>query len=250
MTTPLVDRIALVTGSTQGIGRDIAAELLASGARVVVSSHDGDHANTVAQELDPTGNRTLALRLDVRERADFEAAVTAIVAKWDRIDILVNNAGITVSQDFFDITDDDWDAVQTTNLRSVFIGCQVVAPVMRANGFGRIINHASLAGQQGGAVAGPHYAAAKAGIIVLTKILAGTLARDGITVNAIAPAAIAGPVMETLPASRLQELAANIPVGRFGTGAEVAALVSYLCSDRAAFITGTTVDINGGLHMR
>jgi len=248
--TALADRTALVTGSTQGIGRDIAAELIAQGARVVVSSHDGDHAASVARELDPTGNRALGLKLDVREREDFEAAAAATIAKWGRIDILVNNAGITISQEFFDITDDDWDAVQTTNLRSVFIGSQVVAPAMRANGFGRIVNHASLAGQQGGAVAGAHYAAAKAGIIVLTKILAGKLARDGITVNAIAPAAIAGPIMETLPTARLEELAGNIPVGRFGTGDEVAGLVSYLCSDRAAFITGATVDINGGLHMR
>jgi len=248
--TELADRIALVTGSTQGIGRAIAAELIAKGARVVVSSHDGDHAAAVAVELDPTGDRALGLKLDVRERRDFEVAAAATIAKWGRIDILVNNAGITVSQDFFDITDDDWDNVQATNLRSVFIGSQVVAPTMRANGFGRIVNHASLAGQQGGAVAGPHYAAAKAGIIVLTKILAAKLARDGVTVNAIAPAAIAGPVMETLPAARLEELAGNIPVGRFGTGDEVAGLVSYLCSDRAAFITGATVDINGGLHMR
>jgi len=248
--TQLPDRVALVTGSTQGIGRDIAAELLACGARVVVSSRSGERAAAVAEELDPTRSRTVGMRLDVSQRADFVAAVAATMAKWGRIDILVNNAGVTLSQDFFDITDDEWDAVQATNLRSVFIGSQVVAPVMRANGFGRIVNHASLAGQQGGSVAGPHYAAAKAGIIVLTKILAGKLAGDGVTVNAIAPAAIQGPVMDTLSAARLAELAGTIPVGRFGTGEEVAALVAYLCSDRAAFITGTTVDINGGLHMR
>jgi 3-oxoacyl-[acyl-carrier protein] reductase len=248
--TQLADRVALVTGSTQGIGRDIAAELLAGGARVVVSSESGEDAAAVAAELDPTRSQAVGMRLDVRQRADFEAAVAATMAKWGRIDILVNNAGVTVGQDFFDITDDEWDAVLTTNLRSVFLGCQVVAPVMRASGFGRIVNHASLAGQQGGSVAGPHYAAAKAGIIVLTKILAAQLAGDGVTVNAIAPAAIRGPVMETLSATRLEELAASIPVGRFGTAAEVAGLVAYLCSDRAAFITGTTVDINGGLHMR
>ena len=217
---------------------------------MVVSSEDGERAAAVAEELDPTRTRTVGMRLDVRQRTDFVAAVAAIMANWGRIDILVNNAGVTLSQDFFDITDDEWDAVLTTNLRSVFIGCQVVAPVMRANGFGRIVNHASLAGQQGGSVAGPHYAAAKAGIIVLTKILAGKLAGDGVTVNAIAPAAIKGPVMETLSAARLAELAGTIPVGRFGAGEEVAALVAYLCSDRAAFITGSTVDINGGLHMR
>ena len=127
--TRLSDRVALVTGSTQGIGRDIAAELLACGARVVLSSDDGEHAAAVAEELDPTRKRTVGMRLDVRQRTDFVAAVAAIMANWGRIDILVNNAGVTLSQDFFDITDDEWDAVLTTNLRSVFIGCQVVAPV-------------------------------------------------------------------------------------------------------------------------
>jgi 3-oxoacyl-[acyl-carrier protein] reductase len=148
-----------------------------------------------------------------------------------------------------ELDDAEWDDVMATNLRSVFVGCQLIAPIMRSQRYGRIINHASIAGQQGGTVTGPHYAAAKAGIIVLTKIVARELAADGVTVNAIAPAAIAGPAMDELPvdASALPQM---IPVGRVGSPSEVAAAVSFLASSEASYITGATLDINGGLFMR
>ena len=170
--------------------------------------------------------------------------------RWGRVDLLVNNAGTTPSTGFFEIEDDEWDDVLGTNLRSVFVGCQLVAPLMRAQRFGRIVNHASLAGQQGGVVAGAHYAASKAGIVVLTKILARELAGDGVTVNAIAPAAIEAPIMSELPPESIERARSSIPVGRFGTAEEVAALVAYLCSDEAGYVTGATLDINGGLSMR
>ena len=247
---PLADRIAIVTGSTRGLGEAMARDLFGRGASVLVCGRNKDRADKIAAGLDPSGARALGARLDVTSRESFAAVVDLAVAKWSRVDILVNNAGITPSRPVLEISDDEWDEVLRTNLRSVLIGCQLVAPLMRAQRFGRIVNHASLAGQQGGAVAGAHYAASKAGIIVLTKIVAKELAADQVTVNAIAPAAIASPVMDELPEDVIQRLPSLVPVGRLGTPEEVAALVAYLSSDNAGYITGATFDINGGLFMR
>ena len=206
-----------------------------------------DRAAEIAAEL---GGGAWSSALDVSSRESFAALVEAALDRWEHIDILVNNAGITSSTPFFEIGDSEWDDVLATNLRSVFMGCQLVAPLMRTRQFGRIVNHASLAGQQGGVVAGAHYAASKAGIIVMTKILARELAGDGVTVNAIAPAAIEAPIMAEMPPEAIERARSTIPVGRFGTPEEVAALVAYLCSDDAGYITGATFDINGGLSMR
>jgi 3-oxoacyl-[acyl-carrier protein] reductase len=166
------------------------------------------------------------------------------------VDVMVNNAARTVSRPFWEIEQDEWDDVLAVNLRGVFFGCQLAGEHMRERGRGRIINLSSLAGQQGGAVAGAHYAASKAGIIVLTKIVAQELAPHGVTVNAIAPAAVRTPVMDELPADRLEAVRQRIPVGRFGEAEEVGALAAFLASDEAAYITGATVDVNGGLFMR
>ena len=166
------------------------------------------------------------------------------------VDIMVNNAARTVSRPFWEIDQDEWDDVLAVNLRGVFFGCQLAGEHMRERGRGRIINLSSLAGQQGGTVAGAHYAASKAGIIVLTKIAAQELAAHGVTVNAIAPAAVQTPVMDDMPADRLEAVRQRIPVGRFGEAAEVGALAAFLASDEAGYITGATLDVNGGLLMR
>ncbi len=150
----------------------------------------------------------------------------------------------------FDDEPDEWDDVLAVNLRGVFFGCQLAGPRMREQGWGRIVNMASLAGQQGGAVAGAHYAASKAGIVVLTKIVAAELAPHGVTVNAVAPAAVRTPVFDEMPPDRLEAVRQRIPVGRFGEPEEIGALVAFLCSDEAAYITGATLDANGGLFMR
>jgi 3-oxoacyl-[acyl-carrier protein] reductase len=243
-------RVAIVTGSTQGLGHAMAARLHADGARVVVTGRSSERAAAVAAELDSTGASAIGLGLDVRSRAQFTAAVDAVVARWGGVDVLVNNAGVTSTTPFADVTDAEWDDVLAVNARSVLIGCQLVAPLMRERGWGRIINHASIAGQQGGLVSGPHYAASKASILVLTKIVAAELARYGVTVNAIAPAAIDAPPMREMPPDRRADLEARIPVGRAGREDEVAALVAFLTSDEAGFVTGATYDINGGLFMR
>jgi 3-oxoacyl-[acyl-carrier protein] reductase len=243
----LQGRTAIVTGSTRGLGEAMARRLHASGAEVCITGRSEDRAAEIAAEL---GDRAWSAPLEASSRDSFAAVVDAAMSRWGRVDILVNNAGATPARPFLQISDDEWDDVLATNLRSVFIGCQLVAPLMRTQGFGRIVNHASLAGQQGGVVAGAHYAASKAGIIVLTKIVARELAGDGVTVNAIAPAAIEAPIMAEMPEDAIARARASIPVGRFGRPEEVAALVAYLCSDDAGYVTGATIDINGGLSMR
>ncbi len=243
-------RVALVTGSTQGLGRAMAQRLIDDGVRVVVTGRSEERAAGVAAELDDTGERALGLGLDVASREQLAAVVATVERLWGPIDILVNNAGTTASTGIWDVDDDEWDDVLATNLRSVLIASQLIAPGMRERGWGRIVNHASLAGQQGGAVTGPHYAASKAGILVLTKILAADLAADGVTVNAIAPAATKAPPMEAMGPDKLRMLEERIPVRRVGRPEEVAALVAFLVSDDAGFVTGATYDINGGLFMR
>ena len=241
---------ALVSGAGQGLGRAIAHALHGAGHAVAVTDVDGDAAGTVARELDPAGETSAAWTLDVRERAAFEDVVAAAEERLGPVDVLVNNAALTIARPVLEIEADEWDEVLAVNLRGVLFGCQVLAPRMRGRGAGRIVNISSLAGQHGGAVAGAHYAASKAGIIVLTKILAKELAGDGVTVNAVAPAAIEGPQLDGVAPERRDVLRRTIPVGRFGRADEVGDLVAYLASDAAGYITGATLDINGGLAMR
>ncbi len=246
----LAHRTALVTGAARGIGAAIARALFDAGAKVAVTDVDVDGVTAVARSLDPSGSQAVALELDVRARASFDGAAAAATEQLGAIDILVNNAGVMVRRGLWDIDGDEWDEVLAVNLRSVLFGCQIVAPDMRERGWGRILNLSSLAGQQGGLVAGAHYAASKAGIIALTKVVAADLAADGVTVNVLAPAAIAGPAMDALPSELREQLPGRIPVGRVGTAEEVAAIAVFVCGEEAGFITGATLDVNGGLFMR
>ncbi len=248
--TELADRVALVTGAAQGIGAVVAETLFRSGARVAVADVRFDAATQTSTAIDPTGTRALAIEVDVRSRASVAGAFEIAGAALGPVDILVNNAAITAQGSVWEIEPTEWDEVLAVNLRGTLLCSQVAGPAMAGRGFGRIVNLASLAGQQGGTVAGAHYAASKAGILVLTKILAKELAGQGVTVNAVVPAAIRGPVMDTMPADRLAALESSIPVGRFGEAHEVAALVAFLCSSEAGYITGAALDINGGLGMR
>jgi 3-oxoacyl-[acyl-carrier protein] reductase len=243
-------RVAVVTGGAGGIGAAVARELARRGARVVIADLDAEAAARLASELTASGGVARGERVDVADEPALRELLDGTVERHGAIDILVNNAARTVARPFWDIDADEWDAVMAVNLRSVFLGCRIAGAHMRTRGSGRIVNLASLAGQQGGVAGGAHYAASKAGIIVLTKIVAGELAPHGVTVNAVAPAAIAGPAMDALPAERVATVRASIPVGRLGRPEEVAAAVAYLASDDAGFVTGATLDLNGGLHMR
>jgi 3-oxoacyl-[acyl-carrier protein] reductase len=163
---------------------------------------------------------------------------------------MVNNAARTPSTCLWDIGADEWDDVLAVNLRGSFFGCRIAGRHMRERSAGRIVNLGSMAGQQASAATGVHYAASKAGVIALTRAFAQALAPHGVTVNALAPAAVRSPVLEAMDESRQRTLAAGIPLGRFGEPEEVAAAVLYLASPAAAFITGATLDLNGGRLMR
>lgn len=243
-------RTVFVTGAARGIGAAIARAFLEAGDVVVLADRNPDVAGTAA-DLDPAGARTLALVADVEDEDAFRAAFDAAVARFGGVDVMVNNAARTIQRSVWDIPAAEWDSVMATNLRGTFFGCRIAGAWLRDRGTGgRIINLASIAGQRGGAASGAHYAASKAGILVLTKIFAAELAPHGITVNALAPAAIDGPLMAGLDEGLKGRLKQGIPVGRFGDDREVAAAARYLASEDAGFVTGATIDINGGMFMR
>jgi 3-oxoacyl-[acyl-carrier protein] reductase len=242
-------RTALITGGGRGVGEAIAREIHAGGGRVAVSDVDLAVAQDVANSLDPSGTSAVALQLDVREKADFLAARDSIVSQWARIDIVVNNAGYAKRTPTQDITPEEFDAIVQINMRSVFLSCQIFSEHMRESGYGRIVNITSLAGQNGGTVASPHYAASKAGAIMLTKYFARYLAGTGVTVNAIAP----GPIdtaKARLSAEQITRVEEEVPIGRFMSVSEIAAAAALLASDRGGFFVGATLDMNGGLYLR
>jgi 3-oxoacyl-[acyl-carrier protein] reductase len=179
------------------------------------------------------------------------------VDSWQRllqrageVDVLVNNAARTEFRSFWEIDVEEWDDVLATNLRGTYLGCRVVGAQMRDRGSGRIVNLASVAGQRGASATGVHYATSKAAIVALTRHAATELASSGVTVNAVAPAAIDGPMVAAVPPDKLEAMLGTIPVGRVGRPEEVAAVVSFLASDAAGFVTGATWDVNGGMLMR
>lgn len=203
-----------------------------------------------AAALDSSGRTTRAFVCDVGSVEEIDEAMRQLHADWGPVDVLVNNAGRTVFQSVWETTPQEWDDLLAVNLRSMLLFIQRCAPGMRDRGWGRIVNMSSIAGQQSGGVGAAHYAASKAGILALTKVWASELAGAGITVNAVAPGAVRTPVMDDIDPALLEQARTMIPVGRFGNPEEVAGLIGYLVSPEAGFITGATLDINGGAFMR
>lgn len=236
-------KVALVTGASRGIGQAVAFALAEAGADIAVSyRHREAQALETVRGIERLGRRAIPVRADVSLATEVADMVAVIEADLGQVDILVNNAGIVSAKPLPEISETDWDEMLAVNLKSAFLVIQRVLPGMRARRWGRIINLSSVAAQTGG-VTGPHYAASKAGLLGLTHSYARQLVKEGITVNAIAPALI-----ETeMVTGNLNVTPLMIPVGRFGTPDEVAAVVVLLARD--GYITGQTINVNGGWYM-
>ncbi|MGO9177529.1 MAG: SDR family NAD(P)-dependent oxidoreductase [Desulfobaccales bacterium] len=236
-------KVALVTGASRGIGQAVAFALAEAGADIAVNyRHREAQALETVRGIEHLGRRAVPVRADVSLATEVADMVAVIEADLGQVDILVNNAGIVSAKPLPEISEADWDEMLAVNLKSAFLVIQRVLPGMRARRWGRIINLSSVAAQTGG-VTGPHYAASKAGLLGLTHSYARQLVKEGITVNAIAPALI-----ETeMVTGNLNVTPLMIPVGRFGTPDEVAAVVVLLARD--GYITGQTINVNGGWYM-
>lgn len=242
------DRVAFVTGASQGIGRATALALGEGGAKVIVGSRNVEKLAGVVAEIEKLGVDALAVRLDVCSEEEIQAAFRKAFERFGRIDILVNNAGIVRDNLLLRMKRADWDEVIATNLTASYLCIQQVLPAMVKQRYGRIINVTSVVAQTGNP-GQANYIAAKAGLIGLTRALAVELASRNITVNAISPGFIITPMTDRLPEKAKTELIARIPMGRMGSDREIAVGIRFLASDEASYITGHVLDINGGLYM-
>ncbi|MGI9862450.1 3-oxoacyl-ACP reductase family protein [Moorella naiadis] len=242
----LAGKVAIITGAARGIGREMAARFVNQGARVVVA--DLYNAAETAGELS-NETQTLGLTVDVAKVRSINEMVDITIKTFGKVDILVNNAGICPTTPLGEITEEEWDKVLAVNLKSAFFCTQAVAEVMKGQQYGRIINISSFAGRAGGIAPGCHYSASKAGIIGLTKALARILAPYNITVNAIAPGTLASEMTKNFPEAKMEEILAGIPLRKLGQPWYIAEMAVYLASEAAEWITGTTIDINGGMYM-
>lgn len=244
-------KIALVTGAARGLGERIVRKLHGAGYRVALGDVDFEMVSAVAASLDSTGETTLPIALDVRRKQDFIAALDALEVKWGGATVLVNNAGQSRVRALMDITPEEFDEVVSINMKGTFLACQVFGKRFAERGYGRIVNIASLAGQTGGTATGAHYAAAKGGVMTLTKVFARELAAGGVTVNAVSPGPLDLPVVhESVPAEKLATIVQSIPVRSLGNADFIADAVLLLASPDAGSATGACLDINGGLFMR
>jgi len=244
----LKDRVALVTGGSQGIGRACALVLAEAGADVAVGGRNLEKLNAVVQELHAAGRRTIALQVDVTDPAQVKAAFGECVKQLGKLDILVNNAGVTKDTLLLRMKVEEWDTVINTNLKGVFLCTQEGIKVMLRQRYGRIINISSVVGQTGNA-GQTNYVASKAGIEGFTRSVAQEVASRNITVNAIAPGFVATAMTEVLGDAIKAKLLERIPMGRMGTDREIACGVKFLASEEAGYITGQVLHINGGLYM-
>lgn len=244
----LTDRVALVTGASQGIGRATCLALASAGARVIAAARNREKLAAVVQEIEAAGGQALAVVMDVADAGQVKAGFRQGVERFGRLDILVNNAGITRDGLALRMKAEDWEAVLRTNLTGAHLCIQQALAVMLRQRHGRIINISSVVAETGNA-GQANYVAAKAGLIGLTRAIAAEVASRSITVNAVAPGFIVSAMTDALPPKVQEELLARIPLGRMGQDSEVAAAIVYLSSDEAGYVTGHVLDVNGGMRM-
>jgi NAD(P)-dependent dehydrogenase (short-subunit alcohol dehydrogenase family) len=247
-------KVAIVTGSSDGIGKAAALIFAREGGQVVLNARGPERLEATRAAVQAVGKAPLVVTGSVSDRAVVERLAGETLQRFGRIDILVNNAGGGTALRFLEeVTEEDWDSTLTANLKSAFFCCQAVAPTMKQQRYGRIVSVSSVAGRNVSRLSGPQYSSAKAGMLGLTRHLAQDLGPFGITVNAVAP----GPTLVDRVAKKWAlrsdedraRILANIPLGRLAQPQEVAAVIAFLASDDAAYVTGVTIDVNGGSFM-
>ena len=245
-TYDLTGRVALITGSGRGIGLAVAKRFARDGANIVLADIDGEVAQAGAESLAREGTRAIGVACDVGNPGEVDSMIEAVLDAFGQLDIVFNNAGIMGrTAPLWELKDKDWDEVIRVNLNSMFYVCRAAITHMRAQGRGSIVNMASIAGKEGTPNLVP-YSVTKAGIIALTKALGKEVIREGIRVNCVAPAVIETPLLDQLPREAIEAMLSKAPMGRFGTAEEVAAVVHFLASDDASFITAQCFDASGG----
>lgn len=246
----LKDRVAVITGASKGIGKEMAFTFSKLGAKLVITCVTNEEAlREVARELEKEGTETLTFVGDLSKNSEAERLIKETIETFGYLDILINNAGITDPRPFDLLTETDWDRMTDINLKSVYNCTHYAVPYLKNSGKGRIINMSSVCGKNGGIGAGAHYCAVKAGIIGFSKSLANQLAEFGVTVNSVAPAMINTEMITWRSEELMNEHVGLIPLKRIGQCNEVSEPIAFLCSDYASFITGYSMDINGGLYM-
>jgi 3-oxoacyl-[acyl-carrier protein] reductase len=244
----LKDKVAVVTGASQGIGRDTAMALAEAGAKVAVAARNEEKLKALVHDIVAAGGEAFPVKMDVADAEQVKAGFKQILEKWTRLDILVNNAAITRDGLALRMKADDWDAVIRTNLTGAHLCIQQAMHTMMRARAGRIINISSVVAQTGNA-GQANYVAAKAGLVGLTKAIAIEIASRNITVNAVAPGFIETPMTDVLGDKVKEELKVRIPLGRMGSPRDVAAAIVFLASDEAGYITGHVLDVNGGMYL-
>ncbi len=244
----LKDKVAVVTGASQGIGRDTALALSSAGAKVAVAARNEEKLAALVNEITTAGGEAFAVKMDVADAEQVKAGFKQVFEKFGRLDILVNNAAITRDGLAVRMKLEDWEAVLRTNLTGAHLCIQQALPVMMKARAGRIINISSVVAEMGNA-GQANYVAAKAGLIGLTKAIAIEISSRNITVNAVAPGFIETPMTDVLSDKVKEELKTRIPLGRMGSARDVAAAIVFLASDEAGYITGHVLDVNGGLYL-
>jgi len=245
---PLTGKIAVVTGAAQGIGQAIATTLAQEGADVVVADLNANRCEETVTRVKQLGRKALAVSVNVGDWDQVKSMIDRVQQEWERIDILVNNAGITRDGLLLRMKEEDWQAVLQVNLTGTFYCVKAVLPTMSRQRNGRIVNIASIVGAIGN-IGQANYAASKAAVIGLTKTVAREYASRNITVNAVAPGFIDTAMTQDLSADTKEALLSQIPLKRLGQASDIADAVSFLCSDKAGYITGHVMHVNGGMHM-
>ncbi|SEM04828.1 SDR family NAD(P)-dependent oxidoreductase [Acinetobacter sp. DSM 11652] len=245
-----MSQVVLVTGAASGLGNVIAEYFAEQGHQVILTASTLEKAES-AKAASQYPSQMYPLKLDISVEQDFREAVSWIETHFNKLDVLINNATVTKATPVLEITASDFDWVTQVNQRGTFQSCQIIGQYMASKGFGRIINMASLAGQNGGTATGAHYAASKGAIVTLTKIFAKEFAAKGVTVNAVAPGPMESPIVHSVVSDeKMEAFINNIPVKALGSMSFIAETCALLASPQAAFVTGATWDINGGLFMR